>query len=334
MTQYQLKSIVGVFICFALFFSGCSNKEQVWIYTSLYKETISEIKKDLQKDFPDVEIKFYQGGSEIVASKVNAELAAGGTKADLLITSDPFWYLELKNKQLLLPYNSPKAKAVPSHLKDPDHAFACSRIPVMVMAYNSEVLEQKNTPKTWKELLQTQWKDKVSMGSPLESGTNFTTVSFLSETYGWNFFKGLRKLNIISAGGNSSVMTRMETKERPVGIVLLENILKSQQKGSPVKPIYPQDGVIAIPSPIAITKDTKNPELTKKVYDWFFSDKAQNAIVKSGMYSPLPHINPPKNARPWKELSANAMKWSPEVLKTILNKRSLIKKNFSEIVLH
>ena len=51
--------------------------------------------------------------------------------------------------------------------------------------------------------------------------------------------------------GNVSVITRIETRERPVGVVLLENILKAQAKGSPVKAIYPTDGGIPVPSPIA-----------------------------------------------------------------------------------
>lgn len=318
---------------FTLITSSCSNKPEFWIYTSLYKDTINEIEPTLQKQFPNVKIQFYQGGSETVASKVNAELTSGKTKADLLITSDPFWYVEMKKKGKLLKYESAAAKHAPKSFSDPDGYFEVNRIPVMVLGYHSEAIKPEELPRTWKELTESKWKDKVSMGDPLQSGTNFTTAAFLSDRYGWDFFKKLRSQNLIAAGGNSSVLNRIETKERPVGVLLLENILKAMKKNSPVRPLYPTDGVIAIPSPIAITSDTKDPELAKQIYDWFFSDYAQNEIVKSGMYSPLPHIAPPQGAPDWSNLKQRAMPWSEAFRQKILDKRAEIKQKFTEVVL-
>ena len=129
------------------------------------------------------------------------------------------------------------------------------------------------------------------------------------------------------------MITRIETRERPVGIVLLENILKAQKKGSPVRPHYPSDGSIAVPSPIAIMSDTRNPEIAKKIYDWFFSDEAQRAIVKGNMYSPLVRISAPVGAISWLEISTKMMKWNPELLSELYEKRDEIKKRFTDVVL-
>ncbi|MCC7440532.1 MAG: extracellular solute-binding protein [Bdellovibrionales bacterium] len=312
---------------------GAGAKKEVWIYTSIYKSVIDEISGPMQAAFPEVKIQWFQGGSEVVASKVNAELAAGGTKADLLLTSDPFWYLELKRKDLLLPYDSAAAKAVPSDLRDPDQAFVTVRIPVMVLALHPG----KHTgakPISFRDLGMARFKDLVSMGSPLESGTMFTTVALLAEKYGWDFFKTLRTQGLIAAGGNSSVMTRIETGERPVGILLLENILAGKPKGSPVEAIYPDDGAVPIPSPIAIVKQKDQPEDVKRMYDWFFTETAQKAIVKSGMYSPLPNIAAPEGAKSWAELAQHLMPWTPQTVENVLAKRDEIKKRFAEAVLH
>lgn len=314
--------------------TSCQKEEnEFWIYTSIYKDTIAEIEGPLKEKFPDLKIQWFQGGSETVAGKVNAELAAGGTKADLFLTSDPFWYLEMKHAGHLLPYQSPAAQTLPEEMKDPENMFVVNRLPLMVIGYNSEAISENQVPKTWKELQSPQWKEKLSMGNPLQSGTNFTTVAFLSQTYGWDFFKKLRNQKIISSGGNSSVINRMETRERPVGVVLLENILKAQSNGSPVRAIYPSDGPVAIMSPIAISKQTKHTQKAKEIYDWFFSEVAQNAIVKSGMYSPLPNIQAPQGALPWAQIKEKILKWSPQLADEILKKRDEIKKNFSQIIL-
>jgi iron(III) transport system substrate-binding protein len=318
----------------ALASTGCTSKKQVWIYTSLYKEMIAEMDPALHAAIPDADIKWYQGGSENVAAKINTEIAAGGTKADLVLTSDPFWYYELKQNGKLLPYESPAAKAVGPEWRDPDHAFVTVRLPVMVIGYNSESYKETDVPTTWKELAQPKYKGKLSMGSPLESGTMFTTVALLSKMYGWDFFKSLRAMDLVAAGGNSSVITRIETAERPMGVVLIENVLKSMAKGSPVRMVYPADGTVPVPSPIAIFKESRNPEQAKRVYDWFFTETAQRIMVKGGMYSVMPGIPAPEHARPWSELSKHLIPWSPKVLTDLYKDRDPIKAKFSEVVFH
>src|SRR5689334_20415580 len=94
--------------------TGCTRKNSVWIYTSLYKEMVAELDPLVHAAFPGVDVQWFQGGSENVAAKINAEMAAGKSQADLVITSDPFWYLELKQAGKLLTYDSPAARAIPA----------------------------------------------------------------------------------------------------------------------------------------------------------------------------------------------------------------------------
>ncbi|MCB0387084.1 MAG: hypothetical protein KDD43_16940, partial [Bdellovibrionales bacterium] len=64
---------------------GCSwggEKQPIlWVYTSMYKDTIQDLREPLSQAFPGVEIKWYQAGSEEIAAKVNAELIAGHSQA-------------------------------------------------------------------------------------------------------------------------------------------------------------------------------------------------------------------------------------------------------------
>lgn len=321
-------------ILLVLLATGCSSKKpEIWIYTSIYKEVIAELEGPLQDKFPEVKIQWFQGGSEVIAMKTQAELAGGGTRADLFLTSDPFWYIEMKKAGHLAPYTTQAAQGVNPKFSDPDHYFEVVRIPVMVLAYNSKTLPSEGLPERWTDLQLPQWKDKLSVANPMESGTAFTTIAMLSRKYGWEYLKTLRKHNMLVSGGNSSVITRIETGERPVGIVLLESVLKAQSKGSPIKPIYPLDGAIPIPSPIAISKSTKNLELSRKIYDWFFTPEAQNALVTGGMYSPLLQIAHPAGARDWKSLSSQLFEWSPYVAEEILRQRDTIRTRAHEILL-
>jgi iron(III) transport system substrate-binding protein len=318
--------------------SGCHSSREVWVYTSMYKEVIAEMKPLLARDLPGIEVRFFQGGSENVAARVSTEMFAGRTQADLILTSDPFWYLELKKAGKLQAYDSPAAREVPARYADPDHFFTTVRICLMVIGYNPQALGHQaeppaGAPKTFRELADARFVERVSMASPIESGTTFTAVAQLARAFGWDWFAGLRRGELIAAGGNGSVINRMETRERPVGVVLLENILKARAKGSPVRAVYPRDGAIVIPSPIALTRDSRHPELARRVYDWFFGDAAQNAIVHGAMYSPIARIAPPAGAEPWAQVERHLMPWDAKTLEEIYRQREAIKSRFAEVAL-
>lgn len=328
-------SALFLILCGMVFVNGCtSSRPELWIYTSIYKEVIQKIEGPLQKAFPDIQIHWYQSGSETVASRLGAEVVAGKPRADLLLTSDPFWYQELKQLGLLLNHASAAAQYLPSEYVDPDAAFATVRLPVMVIGYNSQLISQADAPQSWNDLLDSRWQKKISMPNPMESGSAFSLVAILSRALGWEFFKTLRQRDVLAAGGNSSVVTRIETGERPIGILLLENILKVKKKGSKIAIVYPKEGVVPIASPIAVLKTSRHPEMAKKVYDWFLGEQAQKAIVSGFMYSFHPGAPTPEGGRSLKDLSLKSgMTWNSKVLFELFSQRDAIKSRFSEIVL-
>ncbi|MBI3018443.1 MAG: ABC transporter substrate-binding protein [Deltaproteobacteria bacterium] len=317
-----------------LFIPACSkkSKKELWIYTSMYKDMIEMMKEDVQREFPDVTLQWFASGSEKVAAKINAELEAKNLQADILMTSDPFFYIELKNKGLLTPYESPNSKNVPPALKDSEHYFATQRVPVVVMAYNRNDLKPHELPKTFKELTEEKWKGKVVMGSPLESGTTFTAVAALNAKYGWDFFKKLRANHVVAAGGNSTVREKLESKEFSVGIILLENILQAQSQASPLEPIYPEDGVIMVPSPVAIFKRTKDLELAKRMIDFLFSERGQRWMIKANMYSANPMLPPPDNAKPFGFILKHSFPWNSEFTQNTFKEHQTLKDTFSKIM--
>jgi len=329
--------IVVLLASLFLLFTNCtkkSDKKEFWIYTSIYKDVINQMQPRLEAKFPDVEFMWFQSGSENVAARLNAELSTGKPLADLVMTSDIFWYLEMKNGGHLLLYKSELAKKLPANFRDPDGAYALARIPTAVIAYNSRLFSDEKPPQSFEELKDPKWKGKISMGSPLESGTSMTVVTQLVHKKGWAYFKALRKNDILSAGGNSSVIQRMETGERPIGIVLLENILDAQRRGSPIMPVYPTDGNILVPSPIAILSTTKDPELSKQIYDYFLGKTMQEEILAGRMYAPLLPKKAPNGAIPFEEIQRNSFPWNDKLLHELYGQRNEIKKKFMEIVLH
>jgi iron(III) transport system substrate-binding protein len=324
-----------ILIALCLLVTSCNrgaSKPELWVYTSLYKDTIADLQPRLAAQFPDVKVNFFQAGSEEVAAKVNAEELAGGTKADLLIFSDRFWFEEMAQKGRLHQFTPAGAEQVPEVLRSKDGFYSAVSLPVMVMVYNGQAIPEAQAPKSFKEMAEPRWKGKFCTGSPLSSGTNFTTVAFLQKAYGWDYFKSLRRNETISEGGNSAVIRRVQTQERPVGWVLLENALRLPSD-SHVKVVYPKDGPILQSNVLAITRKQEPRESAEKLASWFFGREGQEAMTRSFMYAAVPGIDAPKGAAPLREVLASAPKWSPELLQEFMKGRDGIKEEFSKIML-
>ena len=314
---------------------SCTKKEEktkVWIYTSLYKDTIADIQPKLAAAFPDVDVQFYQAGSEEVAAKVQAENLAGKIQADILISSDRFWYEDMAAQAKLTAYKPANSEKVEEFFKHPDAFYSALSFPVMVIAYNSEAVAEKDAPKSFKELADAKWKDKVSTGSPLASGTNFTTVAFLAKKYGWDYFTGLRKNNVISEGGNSGVVRRLQSKERPVGVVLLENILRLTEADKRIKWVIPSDGAVIQTNVLAIVKKDGDQEKTKKIADWMFSAEGQAAMARSFMYPAVAGYAAPVGAPTFADLEKTALPWTREFIAETMKTREEIKDKFAKII--
>jgi iron(III) transport system substrate-binding protein len=303
----------------ALFAAGCGAdkpaetpkaqgpKGTVMIYTSIYPDIIEIVKPALKKQFPDLDIQWFQAGTEKVMAKVAGEIEAKKVQADLLMVADPSYYLTLKEQNLLLKYDAPNRKDIKLN-KDAEGYWTGVRISNMIIAYNTAKVSEADAPKSFQDLLDPKWNDRIAMPSPLLSGTAFVTAGVLSDKYGWEYFEKLKANGLKVEEGNSAIQNKLLRGEYYAVIILEENILKLAAKGEPVKVVYPADGTIMIPSPVAIFNTSKNQDAAKAVLDWWLSKEGQEVIVKGWMHSVRDDVQPPKGAPALKTFADKAFK--------------------------
>lgn len=308
------------------------DRKEIWIYTSLYKDTIADMTPTLEKEFPHLKINWYQAGSEEIAAKVNTELIAGVPKADIMISSERFWYQELSDSGKLVSWKPKQFDTFLPEYKNELGTFHIASVPIMVLVYNNEVLSESQAPKTFKDLSDKRFMGMATGGSPLASGTAFTTVLALQHMYGWEYFHQLKKNKFLFDGGNSAVIKRVQTKERPVGFVLLENVLRFLKDDPRLKIVYPEDGVVTQFNTMGIPKKDGSMDETLKVAEWFFTEAGQNAMIRSYMHSPIKGFKAPEGAPTLSELKNKSFPWSEDLIKTLTDKRFDIKEKYVEIV--
>jgi iron(III) transport system substrate-binding protein len=294
-------------------------KQDLWVYTSIYKEFIAPIEQAFEQKYPDIDVQVYQGGSEKIQAKIEAELIAKKVQADILLTSDPFWSVDLDARGLV-------------HKRAGHLAAETNYYSLMVMIVHKDVPSGQR-PASFSDLTKPEFKGVIQTGSPLESGTVFSTVAYLSRKYGWKYFEGLRDNKISSNGGNSVVIQKVESGEKKVGIVLLENALAAKKRNSPIEIIYPKDGAVPIPSVQVILKDSPNKAGAEKFAEYVLSPDGQKHLLKGFMYSVDKKLPAPEGAQPLAQVTKSSTPWTTEALKTVSGDSKNIKKKFSELIL-
>lgn len=287
-----------------------SGPATVHVYTSMYKPVIDALKPtlaaELARTAPGTTVEWFQSASEKVASRLDAELASGGSPCDVLLTSDLPYYARLKAAGRLVPYVSPAALRQPRSFVDPDGAWATARLSVMVLAASKAVAQSGRAPATFGELA-SRADLKVALGDPLSSGTSFFTVSTLLARYGWSWLADLKARGAVVAGGNATVLQRVQSGESDVGLVLLENVLAARARGDAIAPIFPGDGAVIVPGPIALLEHARHVEAARALIDALLSPPVQRAMVERGyLHSPDPAVAPPAGAPPLDALLAKA----------------------------
>lgn len=303
---------------------------EVWIYTSMYQSVIDAIDPQLRARYPGLEPKWFQAGSEKVAQRYETEIAAGGSPACLLLTSDPFWYVELEQHGRLRPYFAPTVLRVDRALVDRDGTWVTARVSLMVLAANASLVPEDERPRAFADLGEPRFRDRFSVSDPLASGTMFTTLAFLLDDGGWERLSAWRDNGMVAAGGNSAVLSRVESGERPIGVVLLENLLAARRKGSPAVPIFPSDGAVLVPGPIAMTSACPNPAGAAAIYDFILSEEGQRAIAAGDMYPALPSVPPPEGAPPLHDIAVRP--WPEGFVERTVADKAAIKEAWQRLV--
>ena len=308
-------------------------KGEIMVYTSIYPDIIDNMcKPNVAKAFPEMKVNWFQGGTEKVVTKITGEIKAKKIGADVLMVADPSYYLKLEDQKLLLPYKSKEEKNLIND-KAADGSWYAVRVCNMIIAYNADKLKAEDAPKNWTDLTNPKWKGKIAMPNPMLSGTAYVAVGALADKYGWEYFDKLKANGLRVEEGNSAIQNKLLTGEYAAAMILEENILKlANTKKEPLKVIYPKDGVVQVPSPIAIFNTTKNPEGAKALVDWWLSKEGQQAVVKGWMHSVRGDVKEPIGSVPtkgltdgkikvdWRKLADNNAKIKEEFRKRVMDK--------------
>ena len=287
----------------ALFQAARKEGSVVW-YTSLALPSSTAISHAFKQKYTGIDVELHRTGSQRVLQRFMQEAASGIKNGDIVHTSDAGNFELLKDKGMLLKFTPQNVAAFPDGFKDKAGFYYGMRATLSVIAYNPKVISEKDTPKTWKELLNPRWNGKMVTAHPGYSGIIMTHVLALVNLYGWDYFRDLakNKLHIVQSANDPAGV--VASGERPVGVNGAEYFYyKTLKQGNPIRIIYPKEGVPLVVSPVAIAKDAPHPNAAKLFTEFIFSKESQQLLAdKEGLYTGHPEVTYPADKPKLKDL--------------------------------
>lgn len=263
----------------------------VSLYTSEPDTDAAKLITGFNTKYPNVKVNVFRSGTEQVVSKIEAEKQAGGVQADVIFIADSLTMEKLKANDVLAQYASPEAKNIPQQYVTP--YYTGTKLITTGIAINTTKV--KADPNSWSDLAKPDAKG-FALPSPLYSGAAAYNVAVMADDpqLGWAFWNSLAANSPKVEQGNGAVLKDVAGGQSSYGMVVDYLVARAAEAGSPVKFIYPQEGVPAITEPIAVSKSTKNQAAAQAFIDYTLSLAGQKTAEQLG-YVPLNPAAPVPN---------------------------------------
>src|SRR5215213_282462 len=269
--------------------------ELTWYTAHSDDVTAQALGRDFESMYPGIKVNVVRTTAQVAFQRVTQEVRAGAMQVDVLSSTDLGHYVALKERNLLekyVPENAAKAIDVYKN-SDPDGLFYVTAAGLIGISYNTTKLKEAEVPKTWPELLDPKWKDKISTGHPGFSGYVGTWVVTMRKLYGWDFFEKLAKNNPQVGRSINDTVTMLNAGERIVaGSGPVGTAMESAGKGNPLAMNYPPDGSVLIIAPSGIPKGVKHPNAAKLFMEYLLSVEASKIWVTHFNESMRPEVKP------------------------------------------
>jgi iron(III) transport system substrate-binding protein len=262
---------------------GVAHAGEVVLYSSNSVEAINMMVDEFNKKYPAIKVSPVRGSTGAMMQRIKAE--AANPRADIF-WSGGFSTIGLY-REYFTPYHSPEAGAVAANFRGPDDLWLGTNAHVMVLMVNKKALKGDAMPRTWAELADAKWKDRLVIGDPEKSSASYATLYGISDKLGPAPLKGIARNGVV-VNTASAVYEGVAKGEFAVGMTMEYAAQEYVAGGNKdIEVVYPTEGTYIAPEGMALVKGGPNAAEAKKFYDFLASKQAQEMLVKRFFRRPI-----------------------------------------------
>lgn len=259
----------------------------VWYTTIIIDQAVRPIAAAFEKKY-GIKVEFSRAGSAETALKIINEGRAGQTKADVFDGTATF--SSIMPAGLVAPYKPVNAAPYQKEFKDPDGNWTALVMYYLSVGINTKLVSDADAPKTYEDLLNPKWKDKMVwavVGEPSGApGFVGNALKIMGEEKGMDYLKKLAKQNITNmTTSQRTVLDRVILGDFPIGLMIFNHhTVISAKQGAPTK-IVKVEPFIGAASLVGLLKGGPNPNAGKLLIEYLLSKEGQE-VMKAADYIP------------------------------------------------
>jgi iron(III) transport system substrate-binding protein len=159
-----------------------------------------------------------------------------------------------------------------------------SLITAYAIMVNSNLVKPEDEPKSWRDLLDPKWKDKILADDMRALGGGFAVFSAAMQepTLGEAFHRQLATQNPVFTRDVGNSERRVARGEYPIWFPQI-SVNVQGLKGLPVRVIVPKEGVAYVRLDVGMLKGTTRPNAAKLFMNYYISEEFQTVVGSMGL---------------------------------------------------
>src|ERR1700681_642474 len=264
----------------------------VW-YAAMDLPVAERMARGFEAKYPGIAVRIERTGSERQFQRLAQEYAANIFAADVIHASDASHFVVWKRNGWLAPFVPEEgARLFPPEHRDPDGYFATARVSVVSLGYNTDLVKPQDAPKSFVDLLDPKWMNRIVKAHPSYSGTIMTSTFQVARELGWDYFEKLAKQKVLQVQSAVDPPNKLALGERHVMADGNDfNLVLLKEAGRPVEVVYPLEGSPLIVCPNGVLERAPNPNAARLLQSYILSGEGQQLLCDfSAQHSAHPEV--------------------------------------------
>lgn len=263
-------------------------RTRVTLYTSVETDQLVAFKQAIEKDLPEIDINWVRDSTGVITARVLAERE--NPRADMIFGLAATSLILFARENLLEPYKPKGADELKPAFRDTNEPYLWTGMDAYVGALCFNIEEARKVgapvPRTWRDLLRPEFRNRIVMPHPASSGTGFLLVAgwlqSMGEEAGWRFMEDLHQSVAVYTHSGSAPCVQAARGERVVGLSFDMRGAREKTLGAPLEVIVPQDGAGWEMEAFAIVRDRPSAQAAavRRIADWAASRRANELYAQ------------------------------------------------------